>query len=314
MFRLVLALTSVAFLSSCSFYNYRKGQLGRKFRHAGLKEEIISLENGDINCWHGGSGIPFVMVHGFGGDAMFNWYEQMDSFPKDYYLVTPDLVYFGASTSKKDEYSIDFQAKTIIQLMDRLGIKKFHLMGISYGGMISLKIATDFPERVLKLVIVDSPGTVATKEDEQKILDMFGAKSSAEIFVPDTPKDLPRLMNIAYYKTPLVNRFGIWLCKKDVYKKMFASHSEEKKKLLEHMGEDVFKEFKSNIHVPHETLIVWGRHDTLFPPDIAFKLKKILDNNARVEIIEETAHAPNMEKPKEFNRLIMEFLGSEVKD
>jgi len=54
-------------------------------------------------------------------------------------------------------------------------------------------------------------------------------------------------------------------------------------------------------------LLVWGRHDHLFPPSHAQAAAAVLPN-ARVEIFEEAGHTPQMEEPERFNRLVLDFL------
>jgi 4,5:9,10-diseco-3-hydroxy-5,9,17-trioxoandrosta-1(10),2-diene-4-oate hydrolase len=54
-------------------------------------------------------------------------------------------------------------------------------------------------------------------------------------------------------------------------------------------------------------LLVWGRHDHLFPPSHAQVAAAVLPN-ARVEIFEEAGHTPQMEEPERFNRLVLDFL------
>jgi pimeloyl-ACP methyl ester carboxylesterase len=59
----------------------------------------------------------------------------------------------------------------------------------------------------------------------------------------------------------------------------------------------------------HETLLVWGEHDPVFPQEIGERLADYLGQSAKLHVIKAVAHCPNLEKPKAWNKLVLEFLG-----
>jgi 2-hydroxy-6-oxonona-2,4-dienedioate hydrolase len=60
-----------------------------------------------------------------------------------------------------------------------------------------------------------------------------------------------------------------------------------------------------NIKIP--SLLIWGRNDTITPPFVAEKFKELLPN-ARLEFIDKCGHAPMMEQPEIFNKILEDFL------
>ena len=60
------------------------------------------------------------------------------------------------------------------------------------------------------------------------------------------------------------------------------------------------------IEIP--VLIVWGRNDLLVPVGDAERYQRLIGDNARVEVFEDTGHAPMIERPTRFNELLREFL------
>ena len=112
----------------------------------------------------------------------------MPALGEDFHVVAPDMVGFGYSDRPEDvEYSLETWADQTVGLMDAMGIEKAHLVGNSFGGSIALRIATQHPDRVNKLVLMGSMGvhfditegldTVwgyeGTVEDMRKVLDYF---------------------------------------------------------------------------------------------------------------------------------------------
>ncbi|KAF5198857.1 alpha/beta-Hydrolases superfamily protein [Thalictrum thalictroides] len=65
------------------------------------------------------------------------------------------------------------------------------------------------------------------------------------------------------------------------------------------------------VHVsplPQDVLIVWGDHDQIFPLKQAVELKELLGDKARLEVIKNTAHIPQVEDANKFNDIVIKFL------
>jgi pimeloyl-ACP methyl ester carboxylesterase len=92
------------------------------------------------------------MVMGFASDQN-SWRFQIPFFQKHYQVVTFDNRGVGKSAKPAGPYTTRMMADDAIGLMDYLGIKKAHILGVSMGGMIAQEIAINHPERVLKLVL-----------------------------------------------------------------------------------------------------------------------------------------------------------------
>ncbi|OED44364.1 hypothetical protein ACH42_07705 [Endozoicomonas sp. (ex Bugula neritina AB1)] len=97
-----------------------------------------------------------VLVHGAGGSAK-TFGRQIATFSKHFNLLIPDLRDHGRSnameTLDSDDFSLDLVAKDVLDLMDDLGIKNAHFMGISLGSIIIRMIEQQAPDRILSIVI-----------------------------------------------------------------------------------------------------------------------------------------------------------------
>ncbi len=72
-----------------------------------------------------------------------------------------------------------------------------------------------------------------------------------------------------------------------------------------------YRERLAAIEIP--VLIVWGRNDLLVPVNDAARYQNLIGDNARVEIFEDTGHAPMLERPSRFNELLRGFLAGEAR-
>ena len=123
-----------------------------------------SAEANDIrtNYLEAGKGDETVLlIHGSGPGvtSYANWRVVVPSLAEDFHVVAPDMVGFGYSDRPEGvTYGLQTWADQTVGLMDTLGIEKAHLVGNSFGGAIALRIATQHPQRVGKLVLMGSMG------------------------------------------------------------------------------------------------------------------------------------------------------------
>ena len=103
------------------------------------------------------SGIPILLVHGSPGSGE-DIRKFAESFQGTHRLIVPDLPGFGNSTHEIADYSIRAHAIYMWTMLDRLGIKKIHLVAHSMGGEVVLNMAQIAPERVASISLVSAIG------------------------------------------------------------------------------------------------------------------------------------------------------------
>ena len=185
--------------SACSAINMGRGVLKHQLNGVEVIEETRTLSNHTIHFWHGGGDQrdPVLVLHGFGGDALFTWSKTVPDLSKRRKVVLPDLIWFGESISK-GEPTLALQTEAVLTLMSDLGYQQFDVIGISYGGLVAMNLAMSSPESIDQMIIVDSPGPFIDDEAISSISERFDVDSIHEIFVPDTPKDIQRLIDLLF--------------------------------------------------------------------------------------------------------------------
>ena len=164
----------------------------------------------------GAGGSPLLLVHGFtGGRADFaDWIEPLAQL--GHHVVVPDLRGHGATGGPDDPggYSLELFATDLLALADDLGWNRFDLLGHSMGGFIAQQLIAERPERVSRLVLMDTthgpvPGmdpeilelgiALAQSEGMQglaDVIDAFGAsplETAAARSIRETRPDLVAL-------------------------------------------------------------------------------------------------------------------------
>jgi esterase len=100
-----------------------------------------------------GEGQPLVLIHGLFGSAD-NWGIIAKHFAQHFQVISIDLRNHGRSPHSESQTYADM-ADDLLQLCDTLGLEQIHLLGHSLGGKVAMQFATQYPERVGKLIVVD---------------------------------------------------------------------------------------------------------------------------------------------------------------
>jgi len=287
--------------------------LRRSLSSAGLSPQTIDLDDETTIHFWGPKSPPdttsttkptLVFIHGFGPDAIWQWRQQAVFFAREFSVYVPSLVFFGDSTSKSPERSEVFQAVSLGKLMEKLGVKRYSVVGTSYGGFVAYRMAVMWPERVEKVVIASSGVNLRYRDNVELVKDRARVEKVEEVLLPGTAAQLRVLLGLAFSKRR-VSMPDFLL--NDVIRKLYSKNRKEKMELLK--GLTLGKDNIVNLAPLHqEVLIVWGDHDQIFLLEKAIELKGLLGEKARLEVIKNTAHVPQIENPGQFNSIVYKFL------
>lgn len=294
---LVVALAGIG----CNVVQLQQAGIVGSLREHGMETRHAELGEAEVRYLHrAGEGTPVLLVHGFGGSALWQWYRLVPALDRRP-LVAPDLLWFGGSTSRVADHSLDQQVRAMVALLDRLGYERVDVVGISYGGLVAYELAASHPDRVRRLVVVDSPGREYTRQDYRALCDRFGVDHIGEILIPEDERGVRTLLGLAYADPPWLPDFALW----QTLDLLYGAHRVEQLALLDAMLRDLDL-LRARPDPIAETLLIWGRDDPVFPLAIGRRLASRLD--ARLAIIDRARHAPNLEHPAIFNALVAEFL------
>lgn len=309
MSRLVLLVGLVVVLGfgGCNAIAWKRGQLEDEFSDAGMRRAEARLGDATVSYWDGGAdGPPVLLLHGFGASAIWQWHGQIEEIAKQHRVIMPDLLWFGGSSSTRRDFRIDYQVDTVVALMDHLGVKRAHVVGISYGGFVSYELAAAHPQRVDRTVILDSPARTYTRADYAELCERFSVDHIGSVLVPTTTEGVQRLLEIAKFDPDWAPD---WV-KKQVLEQLYGQHGVEQVALLDGLLAEA-DTLQARAGRPQgRVLLIWGQQDAVFPLPLAHRLQRHLGQETRLEVIAEAKHAPNLEHPEKVTRLLLEFFGS----
>jgi haloacetate dehalogenase len=124
-----------------------------------FKKKFQKVNKGKIFYRIGGSGAPLLLLHGYPQNH-YMWHKIADRLSKKFTVISPDLRGYGQSfvisgDDRHLNYSKREMAKDMVQLMSKIGYKKFLLAGHDRGGRVAHRLARDFRDKVIALSVLD---------------------------------------------------------------------------------------------------------------------------------------------------------------
>ena len=230
-----------------------------------------------------------VILHGWGSNSL-RWQRVRELLEeKGIKTLILDLPGFGITSSPSRPWNRDDYIKWIFQKIKEKNWHKFYLLGHSFGGGLSLKIAANFPEKVEKLILC-APAIIR-RRCLKSYLFYWLAFLGKKVF------SLPGLRSLQPYAQRLIYKLA---GTRDYY--VADGVMKETMKKLHQEGLEGFLE-----KVKTPVLIVWGEKDDVLPVKDAYEIKEKI-KNSELEIIPKAKHSPHREVPDELAEIIINFL------
>ncbi len=265
-----------------------------------VERGVVPVENGTIYYQEAGSGEPLIFIHGHSFDHS-EWEPQFPVFAKHFRTIVYDCRGYGRS-SMPDENQPFRHVDDLITLMDSLHLEKAHLVGLSMGGFIVTDMLALHQDRILTATaasgdIFPVPGPsepwtaegIARRRDEIAALKANGILQQKWDWLAGLmSKGGSNLENIRRPVWDMIYRWSQWQ----------PLHIEPRLVL----GNDAVAILKSEkIDVP--VMVLTGEVDYKGPR----KLNECIPS-AIQKIVPDAGHVSNLENPKAFNQLVMDFI------
>lgn len=134
--------------------------------HAG--EEYLGVPGGRVHLLRGGDGPPLLFLHGANGAG--RWHEFHDLLAERFTVFAPDHPGFGGSDELADVEGVDDLVYHYLDLIERLGLDRPHVVGASFGGWIAAELAVAAPHAIGSLVLL---GPAGLRLPEHPVADLF---------------------------------------------------------------------------------------------------------------------------------------------
>jgi pimeloyl-ACP methyl ester carboxylesterase len=262
-----------------------------------------------LNAEEHGAGKPVLLIHGF-GNSTYAWRHVAPELAGSCRVIALDLKGFGHSPKPLDgRYSVYDQAALIRDFVIAHDLRDVTLVGHSFGGGAAL-VATLFlqeaaPQRQARLVLIDSMAY-------PQPLPLFVRVLATPLLGPMLTRVIPpQTQTRAVLKEVFFDDDAVPEDAVRVYAEGLTTPEgrcatvQTARQILPPDMENLTRQY-SRIGVP--TLVVWGRHDTIVPLEVGERLRDAIPG-ARFDVIEDSGHAPQEERPQRLVPLLQSFLG-----
>jgi pimeloyl-ACP methyl ester carboxylesterase len=241
-------------------------------------------QDGKFKFIEEGEGEVLLLLHGLFG-ALSNFGDLIEHFKKTHKVVVPVLPLLDMDLLHT---SVGGLQKFVSRFIDHRKYDHIHLMGNSLGGHVALVLILKSPAKISSLILAGSSGlfengmgdTYPKRGDKEYIRN----KTGLTFYDPALATD--ELVNEVFEITN--NRI-----------KVIKIIALAKSAIRNNLGEEI-----SQIQQP--TCLIWGNNDTITPPFVGKEFNRLIPNS-ELHFIDKCGHAPMMEVPDEFNRILDGF-------
>jgi pimeloyl-ACP methyl ester carboxylesterase len=233
-------------------------------RLSGIESRYVQLGPYRIHYFAGGAGEPLVLVHGLGSSTL-DFVFLMPGLAKGHRVFALDLLGYGASDRPDVDYSVTLQTGILRQFLDGQGLARVDLAGLSMGGWIAMQLAAQSPERVRRLVLLDSAGMKFTPTFDLRLLS------------PHTMTDMQAMEKLL---TPHPERAPEFIMR-DFLRQLREEDWVIQRTLANMITGREFMDGKlAGVTMP--VLIIWGKQDVLTPLSVGEAMRREMPQSVLV--------------------------------
>jgi len=216
-------------------------------RLRGIESRYVQLGPNRIHYFVGGTGEPLVLVHGLGSRAL-DFALLMPGLAREHRVYALDLLGYGDSDRPEVDYSVSLQTGVLRQFVDTLRLERVDLAGLSMGGWIALAFTAESPDRVRRLVLLDSAGMNFTPSFDVRLL---------------SPRTMADMQAMEKLMTTRANRIPTFFSR-DVLR-LLREESWAIQRTVANMmtGRELLDGKLGDVTMP--VLLIWGKQDVVTP-------------------------------------------------
>jgi pimeloyl-ACP methyl ester carboxylesterase len=291
----VLAICTVALFVNAHWVDAQTRQAAA--REGG---QVIDAGVAPANVRVEGAGRTIVLIHGFG--AAIDWWDNIaPELAADHRIIRIDLIGHGGTAAPATGYSIEKQGALVSAILDDLAVDRITIIGHSMGGEVATALAEIKPERIERMILIDSPptaGTTFTFATKAYLTPLVGE------FLSHFRSDRAVRRGLAQGFAPgfpVPQKFVADL-KQLTYTAFRMAHDES---IAYRKSRPPYERIAALKPVP-PLLAIFGSLDAIVPPEHAKLFEQV--PGAKVTTIEGAGHSPMVESPAKVMELIKSFL------
>jgi len=248
-------------------------------------EKNIEINGVKIFTRIAGEGDPFLILHGWGASSK-SWIKIQEKLSENFKVFSLDFPGFGKSDLPPSAWEVQDYVHLVLDYAKEIELKKFHLLGHSFGGRVCIKLAAQFPEKIDKLFLIDTAGIKVKNGLKIRLAKIIVSFLSIFKIIPGFKFGRKIFYRFVLRQTDYLKARGVM---KETFKKVIR--------------EDLTPLLKK---ITAPTLIVWGEKDKMTPIKDAYLIKQKI-KNSKLEIFD-CGHSPHLDMEDVLVKTILDFL------
>lgn len=279
-----------------------------------LEKRSVRIHGHEVAYRFGGpepsEGAPvLLLVHGMAGSSA-TWRAVGPGLAKTHTVIAPDLLGHGASDKPRHDYSLGAFASGLRDLLVALGVQRATVVGQSLGGGIAMQFSYQHPERVERLVLVNSGGLGPEVSWILRALTLPGVEYVMPVlfpgFVREAGDSLRRRLSAFGVRAPHVEEeWSGYASLTDPDTR--AAFVKTLRAVIDLGGQSVSAHDRLYLAELLPTLIMWGEHDKIIPVEHAHAAHAAMPGS-ELALFEHSGHFPHVEEPERFLEVLTDFL------
>lgn len=257
---------------------------------------MIELDGINLHLREVGDGAaPLVLLHGLGGDST-SWTLNQRQLAENRPVISLDLPGHGKSDRKVGDGTVPSIGALLSGLPDAIGLDRFHLLGLSYGGALAMDLSSRIPDRILSLTCVSATGL-----GHEVNLDFILGYLDAE-----TPEAMRPQLEKLYHDTRKINDAMVGYA-------LLGRADADYRECVRHItnanfidGGQRYSYRDAIAGFPFPVNLICGREDRIVPVAHAESLQPDIP----VHIFDGVGHMPNAEAADRFNDLVIDLIAN----
>lgn len=309
---IVIGLVSIVTILLILLLSFYKSDIPAKENHEKYftdQSQYIEIDSNKIHIRKMGSGFPVLLIHG-SFSSLHTWEVWQKQMGNDFTSISVDLPGHGLTgPNPQARYDTDYYSRLLWKLVQKLNYDTIAIAGNSMGGQVAYKMALQKPDKVKKLILLNSSGAsfkanTAKFKDENtfSVFSLINHPIFSKLMTSITPKFLFEMsLEQVYYDQSKITEEKIQM----YYDLML--HKGNRVATVQRFKQRVHSEFEKLESVNCPTLILWGEHDNWIPVSHAYRFDSILPNSS-LKIYDDAGHVPMEEISFETAKDALEFL------
>ncbi|PWU03454.1 MAG: alpha/beta hydrolase [Bacteroidetes bacterium] len=242
-------------------------------------------QDGKFRYIEEGQGEPLLLLHGLFG-ALSNFSDLIEYFRNHNKVVVPMLPLLELDLLHT---SVGGLEKFVFKFIEQRNLNNINLLGNSLGGHVAILHVLKHPERIKSLILTGSSGLF-----ENGMGDTYPKRGDYDYIKKKT--------ELTFYDPQIANKELVDEVYEIVNNRLKAVKiiALAKSAIRNNLGEELNE-------IKQPTLLIWGNNDAITPPFVGREFHRLIPNS-ELHFIDKCGHAPMMEVPGEFNKILHQFL------